>query len=294
MLTLPKFEYFEPKTIEEACSLLAQHKGEAKVIAGGTDLLFKMKQRRLKPRYLLNIKYIPNLRFINRDERGLRIGPLATFHEVETSTVIKEDFAILAQAARTVASSQIRNVATVGGNLCNASPAADMVPSLIGLGAEVRIAGLKGERMSPLEGFFTAPGETIMASDEVLTEIFVPDQPRRTGAVFLKFSLRKKDLAVVSVAAVITLDSENGVCRDARVVLGSVAPTVIRARSAEERLKGRSPNEGILRDASELAAKEARPISDVRGSAAYRIELVKVLTRRTVRDALEQASGGDS
>lgn len=294
MLTLPKFDYFEPATIKEACSLLAQHRGDAKVIAGGTDLLVKMKQKATKPSYLINIKRIPNLRYMDRDEKGLRIGALATFRDIETSAVITPGFDILAEAAKGMASPQIRNIATVGGNLCNASPAADMVPPLIVLGAKAGIAGLERGGAIPLERFFTGPGKTVLAEDEMLAEIIVPEPPKHTGVAFLKFSLRMKDLAVASVAAAITLDSQNGVCREARVALGSVAPTVIRARSAENMLKGKTLSEDTIREAGELAAKEARPISDVRGSAEYRLELVKVLTRRVLKDALQKASGGKS
>lgn len=292
MLTLPKFDYFEPGTISEALSLLAQYDGEAKVIAGGMDLLVKMKQKALKPRYLVNIKLLSNLRDIRLDRKVLSIGALATFRDVETTEAIKQEFEILSRAANTMASPQVRNVGTIGGNLCNASPAADMAPPLIGLGAEVKIAGLKGERTIALEKFFIGPGKTVLTSDEILAEILVPAQAKHTGAAFLKFAHRMKDLAVASVAAVVTLDSRKSVCKEAKIVMGSVAPTVIRASSAEEMLKGRGLSEEALREAGELAAKESRPISDVRGSAEYRVELIKVLTKRALKSAFDRASGG--
>ena len=290
MLRLPKFEYFEPETIEEACSLLSQYKEKAKVIAGGTDLLVKMKQSMEKPRYLISLKRIGRLKYFDYDDRGgLRIGALVTLSELAASPIISQKFSILSQAVRTLASRQVRNRATLGGNLCNASPAADTAPALIGLGSQVKTAGLTGERVVLLEDFFSGPGRTVLQSDEILIDIHVPRPLPRTGGVYLKLSPREKDLATVSVAAVITLDSEGKACKDAKVVLGAVAPTVIRSLKAEAVLKGKVIEEDVIQESAQMASQEARPISDVRASAEYRREMVSVLTKRAIKQALELA-----
>jgi CO/xanthine dehydrogenase FAD-binding subunit len=282
---LPKFGYVEAKTIEEACSLLSQYKGEARVIAGGTDLLVAMKMRQVTPNYVIDLRMIPDLDYIYfADGEGLRIGALATLCDIESLAVIRERFPVLADAASKIANPQIRNMGTIGGNLCNAAPSADMAPPLIGLGAEVKIKGLKGERVIPLEGFFVGPGESALQIGEILTEIRVPSPSPRTQALYLKLSARTAiDIAVVGVAAVVTLDSKGTRVTDVRIVLGAVAPTPIRAHQAEGIIKGGAIDEHVIERASQAAADEAKPISDVRGSAIYRKEMVKVLTKRAIR-----------
>ena len=290
MLHLPVFEYCEPETIEEACSLLSQYKEKAKVLAGGTDLLVRMKQGMERTRYLVSLKNIDNLRSIDYDDReGLRIGTLVTLGDLEASSIVSQKFGVLGQAVRTLASRQIRNKATIGGNLCNASPAADTAPALIGLGSQAKIAGLTGERAVPLEEFFSGPRRTILQSDEILTAIQVPNPLPRTGGAYLKLSPREKDLATVGVATVIILDSEGMTCEDARIVLGAVAPTAVRAFKAEAVLKGKALEEGLIQESAQMASQEARPVSDVRASAEYRREMVTVLTRRAIKQALELA-----
>ena len=189
---LPKFEYFAPKTIEEACSLLSRHSGQARVLAGGTDLLVKMKQRKITPRYVINLKTIPDLDYIRYDDTdGLRMGTLVTIQSIKTSTIIRRKYEILNQAASGESTVQIRNRATIGGNLANASPAADGPVSLIALGAKVTIAKLGGERTVVLEDFFTGPGQTLLQAGEILTEIQVPSPSPRSGGVYLKHSIRR-------------------------------------------------------------------------------------------------------
>jgi carbon-monoxide dehydrogenase medium subunit len=291
MLYLSKFEYLAPETSAEACSLLGQYKGKTKILAGGTDLLPKMKQNFIEsPQYLVDIKKIEGLNSIEYNDRdGLRLGALVTISDLVASSIISHRFGILGEAARTMASRQIRNRATIGGNLCNASPAADTAPALISLGGQASIAGLNGERIVALEEFFSGPGRSVLQGDEILTGIRVPIPLPRTGGAYLKLSPREKDLATVAVAALITLDSAGTVCEDTRVVLGAVAPTVIRAVDAEKALRGKAITEDVIQESAQIASEESRPISDIRGSAEYRKEMVAVLARRAIKRALELA-----
>jgi carbon-monoxide dehydrogenase medium subunit len=288
-MSLPKFEYFEPKTVEEACSILSdKHKENVRVLAGGTDILVRMKERIITPKCLVNIKEIPNLDTITYDEKeGLRIGALATLSSIETSLVIQEKFPLLATSAGDIGSPQIRNLGTIGGNLCHASPSADTAPALIALGATVKLVEPKGERVLLLEDFFIDPFKTELNAAGLLTEIQVPTLPPKSGGVYLKHGKKEMvDIAIVGVASVITLESTNGVCKDIKIVLGAVAPIPLRAKKAEEILKGKKPEEGIIEEAAKVASEEARPITDIRGSAEYRKEMVKVFTRRATNQAL--------
>ena len=288
-----KFEYLEPATIEEAISLLIKYNGRAKVIAGGTDLVPKMRKGQIRPQYVINMGFIPGLDYINYDEKqGLRIGALTTIRALEKSTELRQRYPVIPQAAGQLASTAIRNIATIGGNLCNAAPSSDMAPALIGLSATARIAGPDGDRTVRLEDFFTRPGATVLKAGELLTEIQVPVLPPRTGATYIKHGIRgSTDLAIVGVAAVITLELQGEVCQDARVVLGAVAPTPIRAPKAEELLRGKVITRAEIEEAGQVASVECQPISDVRASAEYRCEMVKVFIRRAITEAV--AAAGD-
>ncbi len=290
LLKLPKFDHLEAKTIEEACSLLAKYKGKARVIAGGTDLLVSMKGREISPQYIINIKAIPNLDGINYSRKdGLVIGAMTTLAAIESSPIIGERFPILSSAAHQTGSPHIRNIGTIGGNLCNAAPSADMAPSLIGLGAKAKIKGLKGERIVTVEEFFLGPGVSVLKAGEILTEIQVPNPPPHTRGVYLKLPARTAiDIAVVGVAVVVTLDTKGINIADAKIVLGAVASTPIRARQAEDTIKGKALDDELIQKAAQAAADEAKPISDVRGSASYRKEMVKVLTNRALKQATTQ------
>lgn len=284
-----RFEYFEPQTLDEAVALLHRLDGQADVLAGGTDLLVEIKEHLRAPDYVVNIKKIPGLDYLRYDEQtGLRIGPVTTVRMVETSPLIQEKYAGLAEAARQLGSIQVRNRATVAGNLCRASPAADTAPPLIADGATVRLYGPQGERTVLLEQFFIGPGQTILAPNELLVEIAVPGPPPHTGKVYIKHGRRKAmELAVVGVAVSLTLSGDT--CADVRIALGAVAPTPLRVPQAERRLRGMVVNSAAIAAAAEAAREAARPISDVRGSAAYRRELVYVLTKRAVEVALQRA-----
>jgi len=288
---LSKFEYFEPKTVQEACSLLSQYGEEAKILAGGTDLLVLMKEKEIRPKYLINIKTIPGLDKISyKDGDGLTLGCLCTLAEVGESRLVKEKFPILSQAALSIGAVQTRNMGTIGGNLCHASPSIDTAPPLLALGARVKLTGLNGDRILDLKDFFLGPNKTALNRDEILTEIQVPDRPPRSGGMFLKHTIRKAmDIAIVNAATEISLKSDGNVVDDIKIALGAVAPTPIRAFKAEDMLRGKELDDMLIGEAAEKASEETSPITDIRSSAEYRKEMVKVFTRRTVKGALNDA-----
>ncbi len=286
----PKFNYLEATTVEGACSLLSQYKDKAKLIAGGTDLLVSMRRKRITPLHVVNIKTIPNLDYINYDGDSLRIGALAVLSDIESSSLVRHRFPVISYSAHQIGTPQIRNVATIGGNFCNAAPSADMAPSLIGLGAKAKLQGPEGQRVVALEEFFTGPGVTILQTGEILIEIEVPNPPANTRGVYLKLPARTAiGLAVVGIAAIVTLDSKGTSIVDIKIVLGAVAPTPVRARKAENILTGRAIEDKLIEEAAQVAADEANPISDVRSTASYRKEMVKVLTNRAIREAVTSA-----
>ena len=282
---IQEFEYFNPSTLSEALSLLGKYNGQAKILAGGTDLLVGMKEKGLSPRYIIDIKGIPGLKNIHFDaDQGLTIGALATMQEVEVFPAIREHYSFLSYSAGEVGSVQVRNRATIGGNLCNAAPSAETAPPLLCLDVQVKIASSKGERIIPLEDFFKGPGFTVL-DREVLTEILVP--PSKKKGTYIKHSPRRAmDIAVVGVAAAVTGD-EDGTWSDVRIALGAVAPVPLRAKKAEEALRGKKPTMYSIKEAAVLARKTVSPISDVRASAEYRLEMVEVL----VHKALTHLSG---
>jgi carbon-monoxide dehydrogenase medium subunit len=285
---LPKFEYLTPRTLDEAIFMLSRHRGEARVIAGGTDLLHKMKRREETPRYLIGLKNIPRLDYIDYDEsQGLRFGPLVTIHAIETSSLIRHKFPILSQAASSMASAQIRNLGTVVGNISSAVPSADMAPGLIVLGGKLKIANIKGEKLIPVEDFFTGPSVSVLAPDELVVEVQVPNPPPNSGMVYIKHTIRAAmELAIVGVATMVAF--QDGVYSEIKIALGAVAPTPIRAIRAETVLKGKPFSTKLVKEASETASDEARPISDIRASAEYRKEMVRILSERALNKAREE------
>jgi len=284
---LPRFEYVQPKTIDEALSLLAKSNGDARLLAGGTDLLPKMKRREITaPAYVIDLKAIPDLDYIDYDEeKGLSLGALTTIHAIETSPVIGQKFTILAQAAYTMAAPQVRNRATLAGNICNAVPSADSVPPLLVLEAKLKVMSQKGERILALENFFTGPNETVLTDRELLVEILIPPVPSNTRGIYLKLSPKSSmDLATVGVAALVI--SEDGLCKDMRIALGAVAPTPIRAKKAEGMLRGQRFSDELIERTAQIAAEESRPIDDHRASAQYRREMVQTLVSRAIKQAI--------
>ncbi len=286
-MIIPEFEYVSPQTLQEACALLVQYGDSAKVLAGGSDLLVKMKDGLMKPAYLVSLKNLDSLKAIRYEiGTGVIIGARATHNEVMNNSILQEKYRSVCEAAHSMAANQIRNIGTVGGNLVNAVPSADIPPILIALDAQVRIVGTGGERAVPLEDFFLGPGKTVLENGEILAEIIIPDQPT-TGSNYIKYALRRAGaLAVAGVASSVTVS--DGTCHDVRIVLGAVAPTPMRARQAENVLRGKKISQELIDEAGKVAGAESKPISDIRGSIEYRRNLVDVLTRRSLNAAIEK------
>jgi len=285
---LPGFEYLAPRSLKEAASMLKKYGKKARLIAGGTDILVMMKDYSAKPSYLVDLGSIPNLDYLKCDGRGLRVGAMTTVRAVEKSKAVQKTYTALHEAARNLGSIQVRNMGTMAGNLCNASPAADTATPLLAMGAKARILGPAGERVVPLEKFFSGPGKTVLKSDEILTEVQVPCPPPGTGTAYMKVGRTEGDLAKVNATVALTV--RNSVCRDVKIALGAVAPTPIRARKAENMLKGKKLTDELVEKAAVTASDEAKPVSDVRSTAEYRRDLCKVFVRTLVKRAAERAS----
>jgi carbon-monoxide dehydrogenase medium subunit len=286
---MKEFEYFTPKTVGEALSLLSQYGEESKIIAGGQSLLILMRERLIAPKYLIDIKGISSLDYISFDQsEGLRIGALTPHRAIEKSPIIRERVSVLAEIESKLASIPTRNWGTVGGNLCHSDPAGDVAPVLIALNGKLKKASLKGEKVIAGEDFFKDYFETALEHDEMLTEIQISNPPPRAGTAYSKFSKRPGDMAIVGTAVSITLSSD-GRCKDARIVLGAVSSVPMRAMEAERVLLGKEIHQKLLEEAGRAAAEESSPISDIYASEEYRRELVKVLVKEVGREALERA-----
>jgi carbon-monoxide dehydrogenase medium subunit len=277
------FEYAAPATLKEAIAALQAAKGQARALAGGTDLIAQMKAGRRAPGLVLDVKRIPECMALSYGKKGLRIGAAATCSAIARHPAVAESYPALAHACRLVGSVQIQNRAALGGNLCNAAPSADTSPVVICLGGRARIAGPKGTREVSVESFFTGPGATVLAPDELLVEVIIPPPAPYSACRYERFTPRAEmDIAFAGVGSWLRLDPKTKRCAEARIVLGAVAPTPVRASEAERSLAGQPLTAQAIRDAAEQAVASAKPISDQRASAAYRLELVKVLTRRTL------------
>jgi len=285
------FEYHEPATVAEACRLLEQYGGEARVYAGGTGLSILMKQGLLRPKALINIKRIHDLRGIEFDStKGLIIGALVTHHELETSELVWKQLPILRHVEREVANIRVRNMGTVGGNLASGEPLTDLPSLFISLDARVTILGASAERTLPLEDLFLDYYETVLADDEVLTQVVVPPLPLRTGVEYIRFSSGSVvDKPCVGVSVRISLEPKSRICRDVRIALGCVAPTPMRARKAEQALEGKQFEPEGVEQAASLASQECSPLEDLRGSEKYKREMVRALIRQAVPRAYERA-----
>ena len=286
-MILPDFEYFAPTTLSETCELLKKLGPGAKVLAGGTDILSKMKQELLFPKAIVSLKNLSGLSEIRvENNKDVIIGARITHNSLLDSPVLQKKYPSICNAAHQMANNQVRNIGTIGGNIVNAVPSADLPPILIALGAKIKLVGTNGERVLPLEDFFTGPNESVIKQDEVLTEFIISEQPF-TGSTYLKFALRRSGaLAVASVAVAVAV--EGNTCQKARIVLGAVAPTPLRVKTAEEVLTGKEITDVLLEEAGSAAATESKPISDIRGSAEYRRDLVRVLTRRALKKAITE------
>ncbi len=287
------FKYFEVRSIDEASSLLRKYGDKARILAGGTDLLNNIRMRSQGPDYVIDIKRIPGLDTLEYDDqKGLNIGALTTLQTITDSPLLREKFPMLSKTTSQMASWQIRNRATIGGNLVNAAPSADTAPPLLALGASVIIMGPDGKRNLPLENFFKGPGLTDLKGGEILTHIHVPIPPPNTGGVYLKGRVRMAmDLALVGVAVVVTL-STGGICDDIKIAYGAVSPTPVRSKQAENECKGKQITGEVSKKAIARAKSEVKPITDCRCSAEYRLELVEALTGRALREACNIAKNG--
>ena len=289
-----RFEYLEAQTLPEAIALLGQDEG-TRIVAGATDFLVRWRQGLWKPHAVLTIQRIPGLDGVSYNPAtGLSLGTLVTIRQMELHPLIRAHYPALSQAASTFAGVQIRNLATIGGNICNASPAGDTLPALLAYEAECHLSGPEGERRVPLESFLLGPGRTALRPAELLVELRLPPLPPHTGALYIKHSPRSAmDISAVGVASVVTLEGGDGVCREVRIAMGAVGPTVLRARSAETLLRGQHPDAALIQQAARAAMQEARPIDDIRGTARHRRAIVEALAGRTLRSSIQMAQGPD-
>jgi CO/xanthine dehydrogenase FAD-binding subunit len=285
---IPNFEYHVPANLQEALELLDKYGASAKVIAGGTDLIPKMKGGACAPEHVISLKKLGELKYINYCEKsGLAIGATTIIREVEINNIVREKYNALYQGIHCIASTQIRNAATITGNICNAVPSADSAPAALVLGAKLKIQSVNGERIVPIEEFFTGVCKTVLQPNELVTELQYPNPAAGSNSIYCKYSIRNAlDLAMVGVAASVTMDGD--VCTDAKIGLGAVAITPKRAYQAEDAIIGQVLNDELIKKAALLASQnDCCPISDIRASCEYRNEMVRLLTR----DALKKASG---
>lgn len=276
------FDYHEPTTVREAVELATRFGGDGRFLAGGTDLLIQMRRGQLAPRHVLSLHRVPGLDAIEADD-AITLGALVTHRRLERAPQFRGPLQALIEGAAVVGGHQIRNVATVGGNIVNASPAADVVPVLLTLDAEVTCLGPGGERSLPLEAFASAPGVTARHPHELLTRVRFPRPAAHSATAFLKAGRRRAmEISLVCVAVCLTLDPDHERCLDARIALGAVGPTTLRAHTAERSLQGLPITDDALRSAGRAAAGECRPITDVRASARYRALLAATLVERAL------------
>jgi aerobic carbon-monoxide dehydrogenase medium subunit len=284
----PSFEYLRPKTVPEAVAMLQQHGDEAKILSGGQSLIPMMKLRLARPGFLIDINRIAGLSYVKEEGGYLKIGGLTREAELEASPLVHSKYPILLDTAHVIADPQVRNMATVGGNLAHGDPANDHPATMVALGAQVIATGLKGERVIPIEDFFVSLFTTALQHEEILTEIRIPVPPARSGGAYFKLERKVGDFATAAVAAQLTLD-DKGTCQKVGIGLTNVGPTPVKARKAEEFLRGKKLDEANIKQAAQLAADEAAPSPDLRGPVEYKKGLVKELAKRALTRALERA-----
>lgn len=288
------FTYLTPKTLDEAISLYESHGELAKYVAGGTDVLVKIKEGKLAPNYLISLKHIigQDRPFLNHETGELYIGAFCTHRSIEQSPLVQHRYPILHDAVKNIGSIQIRNVATIGGNLVNAVPSADGAIPLIALDGRANIYGAKGQRSVELRRFFLGPGQCDLEGGEILTEIVIPPLATRSGGAYIKHGRREAmELPMLGVGVLLTLAEDMTTCAKARICLGVAAPTPFRALEAEKYLQGKNINEENLAEAGRIAGQESRVRDSIRGVAWYRREMVGVLVKRMGLKALERAKG---
>jgi len=287
MSLLPRFDYHEPESMKSALALLSGLKTNAKIIAGGTDVLVNMKKGLISPKYLISLAKMKELFVLEPRKKGIAIGSHVIVSNLAESDFLWKNFPVIAKAASVLGSPLIRNRATIGGNIVTARPAADLPPALMAVGAKIELKSKKGKREIAIDEFFLGPGKTVIKPDEILTKIFVNELPPFTGGDYIKLGHRKAlEIAIVAVASRVTLDKPQGVIKSARIVLSAVAPQAIHAVSAEKILINEKPTEKLIERAATLAMQDCRPITDIRGGEEYRKEIVKVLVKRTLVNAV--------
>jgi carbon-monoxide dehydrogenase medium subunit len=289
---MKEFEFHSPASVSEACKLLKKYSGKARALAGGTDLIPGMYHGTSAPEYIINLKRVPGLKDIQFEPtKGLTLGALVNFNDIIYSENVQKNYPILGEVSKKIASHQVRNLATLGGNLCNAAPSADSAPILIAYDSVVTITGPDdASRNLPLAEFFTGPGQTVLESGEILTHIHVPPEQQRIGMAYIKHSTRNAlEIAVVGVAALIQLKGNSDVCSDARIVIAACAPTPLRVQSAEKCLIGNKLTTKQFESAANVAADAVKPISDVRACDLYRRDMVRVQCTRVLEEAHKRA-----
>lgn len=284
----PSFEYLRPKTVPEAIALLQQHGDEAKILSGGQSLIPMMKLRLARPGYLIDINRISGLSYIKEDGGYLKIGGLTREAELEASPLVRSKYLLLVDTTAVIADPQVRNLATVGGNLAHGDPANDHPATMIALGAQVVATGPKGERTIPIEEFFISLFTTALQPDEILTEVRIPIPPARSGGAYFKLERKVGDFATAAVAAQLTLDDKGNV-QKIGIGLTNVGATPIKAKSAEDSLRGKKLDDAAIAQAAQQAAKDAQPSSDLRGPVEYKRGLIQELTKRALARAKERA-----
>lgn len=292
---MSRFDYLEPHTLRQALTLLQRHGDQARIVAGCTDFLVRWRTGVWNPQYVVNLKHVPGLDRISYGARnGLRLGALVTVQTLEGHPAVREHYPALAAAAASFAGVQIRNLATVGGNVCNASPAGDTLPALLAFDTQCKIVGTEAERWLPLDQFFKGPGRTALQPGEILTELRLPPTSGNSGSLYIKHSPRgAMDISAVGVASVVSLRGRGRVCGDVKIALGAVAATPIRAYSAEDMLREQTVTPELIQAVAQAAQNLATPIDDVRATGAYRKSVVGVLVQRTLEKSVEMAQGGD-
>ncbi len=309
---MKKFDYFRPKTFEEALTLLVKYSEKAKLIAGGTDVIVMIKQKAIAPDVLISLQGIPGLDQMKYNG-SLSIGPMVTHRTIEKSEIIRKNFSALADAVDYLGSVQIRNVATIGGNICTAAPSADTATPLLVLGTRVKIKNLKEERTLPVEEFFKGPGESTLKKGEMVKELSIPKPLPNTGSAYYKLQRRLAlDLPILGVSVLLSLDKnkvtcsdllctaspissilhkmeeDEIICKDVRIALGVAAPTPMRAVKAETLLRGKKLSDELLEEVANTASQEAQPRDTIRGEAWYRKDMVRVLVKRMAMKSIER------
>ena len=280
---MKRFDYYQPQTLKEAFSHMEKWEGRAKYIAGGTDILVRIKQKAIQPEALVSLRGVSTLSNISHNG-GSSLGGMSTMRSVERDPVIIQEYPALAKAVSLLANPQVRNVATVGGNLCNAAPSADCAPPLLVMQAILKLQGPGGEREVPIEEFFTGPGDNCMEPGEVLTQVHIPEKATHTGMAFLKVGRVAQDIAVVNAAALLVVDKKK--CVQCRLAVGAVAPVPLRLRNVEKLIEGEEIGPELLDRVSQMVEQAVSPITDVRSTEEYRRIMSGVLIKRAILQAM--------